>query len=60
MTFSCGCHEDGRERCGTHATWVCHLIPTVSNYSGWCPPCYLERLRSVSLSSKATPTRRAK
>ena len=54
--FDCGCETDGGARCRDHEWWSCHDGPDGSNVE--CPPCRLSRLRSVSLSPKATPTRR--
>lgn len=65
MIFSCLCSTDGRDRCELHAEWWCHaggldvLDALDANYiSTECPPCRLARLRSVTLDSRATPTRR--
>ena len=55
--FDCGCETDGSARCDEHEMWFCHDMPDKISV-GECPPCRLSRLRSVSLSPKATPTRR--
>ena len=63
MRFDCACTDDGAFRCSLHAPYPCHAdqyIPgTRSAYDPdrECPPCFVARLRSVSLSPKATPTR---
>lgn len=56
MRFDCACADDGRQRCGEHAFMECHY-KGVAEKAGECPVCWLARLRSVSLSSDATPTR---
>jgi hypothetical protein len=57
--FACGCETDGSARCSTHEPWACHAYPADFRHLAIdeCPPCRLSRLRSVSLSPKATPTR---
>jgi hypothetical protein len=58
MTFPCTCTDDARYRCPTHAGWLCHSeIRDAFFWVAECPPCFLERLRSVNLDSRATPTR---
>ena len=64
MRFDCACTDNGGFRCSLHAPYPCH-DPEVhdSTYRYYdpdreCPPCFIARLRSVSLSPKATPTRR--
>jgi hypothetical protein len=59
--FACGCIVDG-ERCPVHSPWDCHDFdgePRTFRFPDLlvCPLCNLARLRSVSLSPKATPTR---
>jgi hypothetical protein len=59
--FTCGCSADGTTRCAGHTYQACHrpvdgIIGTRWT-AGECPPCHLARLRSVSLDSRATPTR---
>ena len=60
--FDCGCETDGSARCLEHWLRPCHNdMLTPEDFEEWereCPPCRLSRLRSVSLSPKATPTRR--
>lgn len=61
--FKCGCQLDGRY-CPTHANARCHapesdlFAAAYRSEKDDCPPCFLARLRSVSLSSAATPTRK--
>lgn len=58
--FKCGCQLDGRY-CDEHRDWGCHndALPPLEegDTQHQCPVCFLARLRSVSLSAKATPTR---
>ena len=65
--FDCGCETDpAGSYCDEHLTYSCHTSgcppdgcgPDCPVVNGECPPCRLSRLRSVSLSPKATPTRR--
>ena len=65
MTFTCGCSTKGDVLCEQHQWFPCHdpELRPAERYAydetyGECPPCRLSRLRSVSLSPKATPTRR--
>jgi hypothetical protein len=58
MTFSCGCTDAPAtlsDYCREHWAFGCHTNGNPEQ--GECPPCRLARLRSVSLSSSATPTR---
>jgi len=57
-TFRCGCavnatHRD--ERCDAHRYQACHLLADPA--APECPPCARNRWLSISLASKATPTR---
>ena len=59
MKHECGCLAEptgGWDRCDVHVFWVCHL-PDRTATANECPPCRLARLRTVSLSPAATPTR---
>ena len=64
MKLSCGCSEDGAERCAEHQYRACHDAlheqwrTQYARLYGACPPCRLAKWRSVSLSSDATPTRK--
>jgi len=54
--FKCGCTLDGT-RCDEHSRWECHGGDFYRRGMD-CPPCFLERLRSVQLGAGTTPTRR--
>jgi hypothetical protein len=55
--FSCGCATEPGEYCDEHMLLACHTEP--DDVSGdECPGCWLARVRSVSLSAEATPTRK--
>lgn len=53
-TFRCGCTDE--KWCELHHDYACHNNDGIGT-PGECPVCWLARLRSVSLSSSATPTR---
>lgn len=55
--FSCGCATEPGDYCDEHMLSACHTEPERGEE---CPGCRLARLRSVSLSAKALPTRREK
>lgn len=57
--FRCGCQPNPQrlaDYCRTHWAFGCHT--NGDREQGECPPCFLARLRSVSLGAGATPTRR--
>ena len=59
--FDCGCATypaTDDDYCGAHWIVWCHEDVEREPNEPECPPCRLSRLRSVSLSPKATPTRR--
>lgn len=58
MTFKCGCALEPTtiaDRCAFHRPFTCHVLREPGDE---CPPCFRARLLSVSLSSKAIPTRK--
>jgi hypothetical protein len=61
--FSCGCPElpvEMDEYCREHWMYDCHTMGKPHVGEGECPACFLARVRSVSLSAEATPTRRTR
>ena len=62
--FDCGCvpYATNKTRCDEHRDWPCHReighVIEVAIDGPYCPSCQHHVWRSVTLSPKATPTRR--